>query len=145
MEEVKSSVLIWPPPNQVEVTGRKDTLIRHLDRIAEKMGTLRPETRVVQAGERIPENCVLKRTHSDSGQHVILPGKDTANVDFQQGPRDAVWLCQEFVSTLRDVGEWRVVIINKSIQYVVHTLPQQGTRALSSKLVHGYFSLDEWR
>ena len=147
LNKLKATILIWPPPPQVEQVAKKDILIGHMDRISQQMGTMRPETKKLARGDPIPTGTVLKRTHSDSGQHVILPASEYRQwSNMEQGPPEAQWLSQEFVPTLRSIGEWRVVIVNLTIQYVTHTLAaKDGSQALSSKPVEGYYSLDEWR
>jgi hypothetical protein len=58
-----------------------------------------------------------------------------------------VWLKQEYIATLRDFGEWRVILIDSEIQYVIHTIPCKsgdGTQVWDSRVVHGFYSLQGW-
>lgn len=148
LEALSSSVVIWPPPIQVDLSGRKDALIRNLDQISLEMRTLRPQTTTLVRGGPIPEHTVLKRTHSDGQNHVILPQSSHRSWEYMElGPPTAVWISQEYVPLLRTIGEWRVIVVNSMIHYVVHTLPVvvDSQQTWSSKLVREFYSLEEWR
>lgn len=141
---LRSSIVIWPDPTQVDVFGRKDILIKNLDQISHTMRTHRPATIFLERGAPIPEGTVLKRTHSDSGHHVLLPNNPIRTWDnMDQGPPGTVWMSQEYVPELQEVGEWRAIIVNQAIQYVIHTVPKNGV--LSSRIVNGFYSLKELR
>jgi hypothetical protein len=57
------------PPNKVN-------LIKCLDYISEAMKTGRPKTTKLRNNKLLPEGMVIKRTHSDCGTHVFIPGED---------------------------------------------------------------------
>ena len=110
LEVLSSSITIWPHPVNVNGVGRKDTLVRNLDRISTEMGTQRPRTNTLNRGDVIPEGTVLKRTHSDSQNHVILPDSPLRSwPSMEPGPPESTWLSQGYISALREIGEWRVV------------------------------------
>jgi hypothetical protein len=138
----------WPPSVQVDCVGQKNVLIRHLDFIASQMKVGRPKTTMLKRGDPIPEETVLKRTHSDCGSQVILPkaGRHPAKWDkLQEGPPGSVWMSQEFVGHLRECGEWRVVMVGGKILYVVHTVYDKGRKCWNFVEVKRFLSLDEIR
>ncbi len=110
------------------------------------MGTQRPRTNTLNRGDVILEGTVLKRTHSDSQNHIILTDSPLHSwPSMEPGPSESTWLSQGYIPALREIGEWRVVIVNETIQYVVHMIPQMKDQiqVLSSKLVEDYYSLVE--
>jgi len=70
------------------------------------------------------EGFVLKREGSDGTRHVILPGDgNSSNLPrVQDGFR---WLKQSYVPTLRELGEWRVVMMDCRPLWVIHTAPSK--------------------
>ena len=122
---------IWPPVDQASSLGSKWQLIENLDIIAHLSGSTRPKSRLLQPGHPIPKLAVLKRTHSESGNHVIFPqgnnGKRTWTYieSHSEIPRSK-WFCQTFLPLLKDLGEWRVVIVGGHPIYTVHTQPGSG-------------------
>jgi hypothetical protein len=137
---------VWPTPNHVKLMGNKVQLIEHLDWIAEKLGSPRPRTVILKKGDPVPENAVLKRTHSDQHQHVRIPGHYEGVWDeLDEGPDGAVWFAQEYADLLRQVGEWRVVMAGGRIIYVLHTKFDPTNKVWGYTNVHGYLSLNEMR
>jgi hypothetical protein len=87
-------------------------LVKRLDLISVKMETQRPKTSLLQRGDPIPQDKVLKRSHSDCGSHVLFPNL-TCEIgwDFlEEGLPGSLWMAQEFVPHLCDLGEWRFVL-----------------------------------
>src|ERR1700732_5575813 len=86
----------------------------------------RPKTRLLTDGEPILNVMVLKRTHSDAGEHVILPSDiDKRNWVYLRSQLDvpgSQWMAQSFVETLMRLGEWMVFVIGGKPVDRVHTL-----------------------
>jgi hypothetical protein len=138
----------WPPSIQVEHLSRKDVLIAHLDYIAESMGLPRPVTQILKRGEAIPGDKVLKRTHSDCGAMVIIPKSGHGSVKWEtlhKGPESAIWMSQEFVHTLRALGEWRVVIVGGQSHYIIHSYYNEPKKAWDFVEVTRFLTLEEIR
>ena len=132
---------VWPTPSHVKLMGNKLELIAHLDWIAGKLGSPRPKTVILGKGDPIPNNVVLKRTHSELQKHVLFPGDNFDDLD--NGPDGARWFAQDYVDLLRQVGEWRVVMAAGSIIYVIHTAFVSKYWKYSN--VNAYLSLSEMR
>ena len=107
-------ICMWPPQDQVNTMASKWELAQSLDLIAqERTNTARPRTKLLVDGERILNAMMLKRIHSDAGEHVIVPS-DTHrhNWDYlcsQLGVPGSQWMVQSFVEQLVKLGEWRVL------------------------------------
>ena len=76
---------------------------------------------------------MLKRTHSESGNHIILPqdmlGKRTWEyMDAHLEIPRCQWFSQTYVLLLKDYGEWQVVIVGGAPTYTVHMQPASGNR-----------------
>jgi hypothetical protein len=139
---------IWPPVQQVNGIGSKHRLIRHLDFIASITSSLRPVTKFLNPGDLIPNLAVLKRSHSDCGEHVIMPGqpgRDWSSLNNHPSIRGAAWFAQAHVPTLQTHGEWRVFIIGGKPIYVVHTKYNDEKKTWSWERTEGFYSLEEYR
>lgn len=147
IDQLQSIVYIWPPPQHVERMGSKITLANNLDFIAATAtNTKRPITRILDVTQQIPDSIVVKRTHSDSGNHVLLPGNPLINQEYllsQLNIPDAVWFGQSYVPTLRHLGEWRVFIIGGRIIDIVHTRIHQETGCWKWERATQFWSLEE--
>lgn len=125
---LKCYTYIWPPVDQASTVGSKWQLIQNLDIIAAKHRQTRPKSRLLTDGQPIHPDTVLKRTHSESGNHVIFPDSEQHKRTWKylkcnsEVPR-CKWFCQTFVRLLRTYGEWRVIIVGGSPAYTVHTQP----------------------
>ena len=148
IEKLQQEVHLWPPQNQVL---NKFQLIKQLDLIAARRTiSARPVThRLEEIASIDPTKVVLKRTHSDMGQHVILPGDETKYtkeyLECRLEVPGSFWFAQTFVPTLRELGEWRVFIIGGRIVYVVHTRRNWTKGIWVSETPTTYYSLDELR
>lgn len=93
--------------------------------IAKIRGLYAPATRVLTLGEDIPPSTVLKRSHSNCGTHIVLPAAGACNRTWDhlnaQISEDTVWMAQEYVQSLDEIGEWRVLIVGGGIVAVMHT------------------------
>ena len=82
----------------------------------------------MKSGDYISDKTVLKRTHSESGNHIIflqdMLGKRTWEyMDAHSEIPRCRWFSQTYVPLLKDYGEWRVVIVRGAPAYTVHTQP----------------------
>lgn len=146
IEVARRHVYMWPPMEQIDTIGSKHRLLRHLDEIAKAMHTVRPKSKVLKRGDQISGNIVLKRSHSDSGLHVIMPhegGRDWHSLQDQMEIPGCVWIGQTFVPELDEVGEWRVFFVGGRIIYCVHTKYHQERQTWKYESVTEYYSLDE--
>jgi glutathione synthase/RimK-type ligase-like ATP-grasp enzyme len=139
---------MWPPQEQVQT---KWDMINKLDFVAARRTfSARPRTRPLVDGETISDRVVLKRTHSDMGQHVLLPRdkQDRRNWDYLRLSTDVpgcFWLAQTYINTLATLGEWRVFLIAGQIVYTVHTVYNQVKETWTWDVPTTYYSLDELR
>jgi hypothetical protein len=146
LDTLRRIVHIWPPPNQ---SKNKWELIQMLDLVAARRTySVRPITRPLQIGDPINDMVVLKRTHSDMGNHVLLPNNLNRNWKYMSRNMEVpgcMWLAQSYVYTLASLGEWRVFLMGGQIVYVVHTVhnPQKGTWTWDVPV--NYYSLEELR
>lgn len=145
-----SGLLVWPPPKQIERVGWKDPDCVLLDLIARRLNGLRPATIPLQPQDidssSIIPDTVLKRSNSDCGHHVIFPDeRRKRNVEHlrELSPYGEKWLMQEYVPTLRTVGEWRVFIVNGAVIQTVHTYMHSDTKRWEATLATTFWSLDE--
>jgi hypothetical protein len=133
--------------NQINGIGSKHQVIIHLDIIASKNSFLRPTTKFLEFGDIIPNNTVVKRSHSDCGEHVFMPtdnGRDWTT--FSKYPKipGSVWFAQSHIPTLRKLGEWRVIIIGGQPVYTVHTRYNEEKSTWSWEVVDSFYSLKEY-
>lgn len=141
-------LLVWPPPKQIERAGLKDpdSILLHL--AAVHTDSLRPVTSLLQLeiidDASLQNATVLKRSNSDCGKHVIFPEeRRKRNVEYlkELSPHGERWLMQEYVPTMKNVGEWRTFIVNGAIIHTVHTY--NGDAGWEAKLVATMWSLRE--
>ncbi|KAH9920566.1 uncharacterized protein BXZ73DRAFT_104693 [Epithele typhae] len=120
--------VVWPDPSEGLVYGGKAALIKNLDAIAKAP---RPRTSPIVFGYSYVDGKVIKRGHSGWGEHVCT--------DVNKNPVDRwgslwekpnatapplasrAWLMQDYVDTLRILGEIRCYFIHGTHQYTVHT------------------------
>jgi hypothetical protein len=120
-----------PPAVQV-LTASKIETIEHLDYIAARFTkTPRPPTTVIDfpvsnAALQQLQSMVLKRGYSDCTKHVLIQPKMTQISKLHQQilpfPR-CVWFSQPYIPHLKEVGEWRVIIVNGQILSTNYTHP----------------------
>jgi glutathione synthase/RimK-type ligase-like ATP-grasp enzyme len=102
----------------------------------------------VDVGDFDISRVVLKRTHSDMGQHVILPqdGREKYTREYVEGHSEipgCIWLIQSYVDTLAALGEWRVFIIGGQIVYIVHTRRNRTKGSSMAQTPINYYTLEE--
>jgi hypothetical protein len=108
---------------------------------------MRPTSRIINLDKPLPDYIVIKRSHSDANEHILLPNNLRrtkeylmANLEIQ----DSVWYGQTYIPLLERLGEWRVLMVGGRIMYVVHTLRNKnGT--WKCDIVQNYYSLAELR
>lgn len=77
----------------------------------------------------IPDNVVIKRTHSETGRHVYFPSDDNAKkqnalrekVDIH----DAMWFMQSFTPFLKQGGEIRMFFAGMKYIYSMLTVKNE--------------------
>lgn len=107
--------------------------------------TMRPQWYILRNGNTISPNHVIKRTHSDCGNHVLKPGNPRRYWDYlaQHQIPGSVWFSQEYIKELDVLGEWRVFIIGGNIVYIVHTKRHKNGSTWKWEPVHSFYSLKE--
>lgn len=146
---IRQEVHVWPPQNQPSTIGSKIQLIQNLDYVAANVTrSTRPKTIQIKCPQDISHRAVIKRTHSDTGYHVLMPDDPRRNWDFitqnSEIPK-CLWFSQSYVEPLDKLGEWRVLMVGGRIMYVVHTHASivGGDRQWKWEMVHDFYSLDE--
>lgn len=165
LTELMKRVRFWPPVPSLRMAGLKWNVVMILDMIAVKHGWIRPKTTVLTPGCQIPKGTVLKRSHSDCGDFVILPEGavkgNTRAATNERGLRRALrtwdelnvrtsapeqkWASQEYVDTLVMFGEWRCFIVGGHIINVVHTVKVGDDGLWRGQTVRNFLSLSEIR
>jgi glutathione synthase/RimK-type ligase-like ATP-grasp enzyme len=142
-------VFVWSPYIQVDTIGMKEELIDNLNSIAITVTkSMRLISQILKPGAHIPEDAVLKRSCSDSGEHVLLPGNANRCWEFmgQVSPRlKASWIAQRFIPELHKFGEWRVFFIGGKPIHVVHTRYNEDKSVWTWEQADSYYSLAEFK
>ena len=85
---------------------------------------------LLSSGQLIHPSTMLKHTHSESGNHVIFPNDlEKRNWEYLNTHSEIPhcrWFAQSYIKSLKDLGEWRVVLVGGSPVYTVHTQPGTG-------------------
>ncbi|KAF8452839.1 hypothetical protein L210DRAFT_846317 [Boletus edulis BED1] len=120
-------VSFWPPIPQVRAAAHKWSTTSMLDMIAAANGWQRPKTTVLTPGGVIPTGTMLKRSHSNCGDDfVILPPesdlRSLSELKSRTSSGEQRWASQEYVETLKTLGEWRCFVLGGHIAFVVHTI-----------------------
>jgi hypothetical protein len=80
----------------------------------------------VRIPDPIPDHVIVKRSHSETGQHVLLPETDNdlkqATLRREVDIDEAQWFTQSFVPFLKDAGEIRMFFVGLKNVYSVHTV-----------------------
>jgi hypothetical protein len=145
--EMKTQV--WPPTLQVQHLSHKWELIRRLDFISDEMDIPRPITQVLSREDSIPTCMVLKRSHSDCGSKVIFPAQHRRmtweDLKDVSEPPESTWMAQELVPQLKTLGEWRALLVDGEIVYVVHTNYDENRGTWVFEKVGLFYTLGEMR
>ncbi|KAG2353214.1 hypothetical protein BDR07DRAFT_1383383 [Suillus spraguei] len=128
LQTLESIVPVWPPSREMLRASKKFNVIIDLDQISSGMvNSPRPRTTLLSRtdGSQSFQGYILKCEGSDCQCHVILPGRvDSLNLPPDHG--HLRWLKQSYVPTLRELGEWRVILVDCRLLWVVHTAPGNG-------------------
>lgn len=119
---------IWPPLQLIKIAACKWSTVQKLDDIARQVThTMRPKTSLWD-GESIPTDKVLKRCYSSYQEHVYLPSsKSPLTTPSLQKLRESSvlpgrhWMVQEWIPQLRQLGEFKVYFVNRTIVYIAIT------------------------
>ncbi|KAF8230020.1 hypothetical protein L208DRAFT_1378702 [Tricholoma matsutake] len=97
----------------------------------------------LQRGQPLPQGMVLKRTQSDCGIHIFIPGEHPTMMwdMLKEGPPGSSWISQEYAMHLRKLGEWRAIIVDGKLLYVVHTICNPSKKLWKWSMVDRYYSL----
>ncbi|KAK7684314.1 hypothetical protein QCA50_012638 [Cerrena zonata] len=121
MDTFSRLIKVWPPIPFSRRGAFKLRRLQILDEIATTIThTPRPASSLWD-GEGIPSGKVLKRTHSAYGKHVYLPSSPPPSVDELRGACDLPgrqWIVQDWVPTLRQLGEYKVYFIEKEVVWI---------------------------
>lgn len=146
------------------MAARKWNTVAILDMIADKNGWRRPKTTLLTRGCHIPVDTVLKRSHSDCGEFVIMPEEPlktsgTATkwprgvqrllhtweeLDARTNAPEQRWVSQEYVDTLVKIGEWRCFLVGGHVMNVVHTM-KMDEASWHGKRISNFLTLAEMR
>ena len=131
MMRLSDTIPVWPPVREQSDAVRKCELAAKLDTIARHLSQKRPKsfpitTTKPTSAEWRTGKWVLKRDRSSYAEDVKLPhdiavlDKDMRNLFLNHRYH---WLAQEYMPWLRDVGEWRVIVIGGRVERVIFTNP----------------------
>jgi hypothetical protein len=132
--------MVWPNVEELTKCANKIQLAGNLEVVASEENTNCKRPKMVlltseedQEGHRqhrsfpnpIPDHFVVKRTHSETGHHVLLPDMDDDSKQARlREPVDiaeARWFLQSASSLLKEAGEIRIFFVGLKIIYKVHT------------------------
>lgn len=129
MRRLSETLPVWPPVREQTDAVRKCVLVKRLDDIAKQTRRKRPYscklTDTDPPTDRwTTELLVVKRERSSCCEDVLLPN---ARTPFTEDKRVDLlkdqysWLVQEYMPLLREVGEWRVIVVGGCVQHIVFT------------------------
>jgi hypothetical protein len=147
MFKLKAYTFIWPDPIHVDTIGSKWQLYHHLDLISKSFkNTPRLPWEVLSVGDDIKQVAVLKRSHSDSGEHVLMPGDPRRNWEYMSNAMDVPgckWIAQMYSPSLLAYGEWRVIILGGEIFHVTHTIYNKSKKTWSGQTTNSWYTIEE--
>ncbi|KAK7679230.1 hypothetical protein QCA50_017808 [Cerrena zonata] len=121
MEKFATNVQFWPPIDSAKKGAAKLTRIQLFDKIALSVTHTDRPVSCPWDGLTIPAGKVLKRTHSAYGTHVYLPDSPQPSVETLLQAcclPGRQWVVQDWVSTLRDLGEYKVYFVQQEIVWM---------------------------
>ncbi|KAG6369552.1 hypothetical protein JVT61DRAFT_14253 [Boletus reticuloceps] len=146
--QLASQTLFWPPIRLARQASMKWNTICHLQMIARLHGSYTPRTVRLSTGQDIPDDVVLKRSHSECAKHVILPtaSRSRRTWEYLNAHTDKYefWMAQEYVQSLDQIGEWRVFIVGGNVISVVHTY-KTSDDGWKGTVTESFLTLDEIR
>jgi hypothetical protein len=143
LSDLSEDIRLWPHFDQVELFSNKILLASRLDAIARDTGMPRPVTIVIEPGDPIPPDVVVKRTHSECGNDVYLPGEFPGWLALQglYAPPQATYFTQTYIPTLISHGEFRTVFCGPEPIYTIHTRKNE-KEVFDVSLVTSWHSLE---
>lgn len=152
METLRRQTVLFPDPWELLAAGDKCLLAENLDKVAAKLGYVRPAVVRILPGSDAQSwrGNVLKRGYSAYGDCVRFPDSDEYPRDWSSltaaSPgHEAHWFAQPLVETLRDpsIGEFRCYFVGGELIRIVRTLPNVQDLAVDE--ITKMYPLDEWR
>jgi glutathione synthase/RimK-type ligase-like ATP-grasp enzyme len=136
MEHLHNAIPVWPPVLEQADAIKKHTLAVNLKRISQERNLHHPRSYLLT--EQKPTSAewerkmwVLKREHSECTENVKLPkDNETLTLEIRRKLLQDryMWLAQEYMPLLRDIGEWRVIVVGGRVENVVFTHPLDSGR-----------------
>jgi hypothetical protein len=147
LDDLSHLVYIWPPLSQINTVHMKWPQACNLLHVARNCTfTMRPQTRLLEDGQQFPSSIILKRTHSDTSHHVLLPGDSRHTCDYMRANCEvpgSKWFGQTYVEPLVKLGEWRVHMVGGQVIYTVHTICNRETKTWKWDVATKFYSLEE--
>ena len=138
MGELSDAIPVWPPVCEHTDAKKKVKGAYILDRISRELKHPRPNSYLL-TNQKPPLNqlqagmWVLKRDQSDSADGIKLP-QDLQT--FEKTVREELvhgqypWLAQQYLSLLRDIGEWRCFVVGGHVKCVIFAYPDSTTKEM---------------
>lgn len=147
MERLQIHTMVWPDFHHLDSIARKDRMYWHLKLIANTITrTATLPFHVLKDEQPIEEDSVIKRSHSDSGRHVLAPTDVGRNWEYLNGNMEVpgcVWISQRYCPLLVNYGEWRVLLLGGEIFHTIHTVWNGAKKTWVSEQVTAWQTLDE--
>lgn len=141
MKALSTLANVWPDVTELRQCAGKLHLSANLDVIASHYThTRRPllallkhredDSAQVDIPNPLPTNVVFKRTHSETGRHVLLPDLPLETKQKRLGERvdipGARWFMQAFTPFMKTHGEIRMFFVGGKNIYNMHTVKNLG-------------------
>lgn len=146
------------------MAGHKWKTVKILEMAARANGWSRPRTDILERSREIPAGTVLKRSHSDCGEYVVMPEQSVSgsgaaadrsrqrlnamrtwsHLDDRTYSEEERWVSQQYVETLITVGEWRFFLVGGHVENIVHTFHAPDGNWLGRR-VSSFLTLGELR
>lgn len=118
---LEENIPIWPTTAEQDLMLDKLAFIRQLDKIASDSNIPRPGTYTLAGAERLAKeyqtsSLVLKRNGSGCHRHIRLPPLSLPLINNIQDAKlgaIAAWFAQDYVPSLRTMGELRVFLFDE--------------------------------
>lgn len=135
-------VPLWPPVPSLRMAAQKWNTIKILEMAALANNWSRPRTDIMHPACDIPADTVLKRSHSECGEQVLMPEQSAvgsggavdrirknlnatrtwSKLNARTHSTDQKWASQEYIETLITIGEWRFFLVGGHVENIVHTI-----------------------
>ena len=124
MKRLAEALPVWPPvPEQTDAV-RKCLVAKKLDDIAKERRHNRPyscELTIINPpnDKWTTEQLVLKREQSVCAEDAVAHLTEERRTELLSNRYS--WLVQEYMPLLKQVGEWKVTVIEGHVQHIVFT------------------------